>query len=179
MSDKFWSNNISILSNPEYAFLFFPSKNYSTEENMNAIVRFCLYVSLVLIIYKQNASYISIFIASLLFTYFLYSNYKENMENTETKENTQNKENTNPEDIIKPQEDIVRTFVNENKSIDDRYAYRMDSFKQVPKQELLKFREEALKYIWGDLKSCKENTDNCVKFVGTDMRFNTWRNFNL
>lgn len=167
MSDKFWSNNISILANPEYAFLFFPSKNYSIEENMNAIVRFCLYISVVLIIYNQNASYISIFIASLLFTWFLYSNYKENMENT------------NQDDTTKTQEDVVRSFVNENKSIDERYKDRMDSFKQVPKQELLKLREEALKYIWGDLKSCKENTDNCVKFVGTDMRFNTWRNFNF
>ena len=56
---------------------FFPSKDHSLEERLNAIVRLCLYTSVLLYFNSGNSSYISIFVGGCLLTYYIYTNSPE------------------------------------------------------------------------------------------------------
>ena len=73
-SDFFWYDDISIIWKKERLTEFFPSKDQTLEERLNSIVRLCLYSSIILFYYHNNYKYLSIFIGSLLFTYFVYKN---------------------------------------------------------------------------------------------------------
>jgi hypothetical protein len=93
MSDPLWTKDFYILFKSDRVLEFFPIKEFSHEEKVNAIVRLSFYVSVILSIYYSNAKYFSIFIFFLFFTFVIYK-YKpeENILSTiETKVN--NKEN--------------------------------------------------------------------------------------
>ena len=70
--DKFWLNNPKILLDSRRISEFYPSNNMSNIEQLNAVVRFSLYLSMLLILLKLNVSYIFIFLFSLLATYIIY-----------------------------------------------------------------------------------------------------------
>ena len=78
MSAPIFIDNPGILVDKDYIFDFIPDLKASTEERINAIVRFSLYFSLVLMVVKNNFRYFYIFIATLIITYLFYSNNKEN-----------------------------------------------------------------------------------------------------
>ena len=71
-SDKLWLNDISILISKERFIEFFPTKDMTLNEQLNSIVRLCLYISIVLMIVKNNYIYIYVFIGSLLITALVY-----------------------------------------------------------------------------------------------------------
>ena len=70
-SDSFWAENINILFQTDRLSEFIPLDNMSYNEKLNSIVRFSIYLSLLLFILKGNFLffYIPIFICVL--TYFL------------------------------------------------------------------------------------------------------------
>lgn len=77
MSDSFWYNDPSILWHSDRLTEFFPSKDHTLEEKLNAIVRLCFYLSVLLYLNHYNSKYISIFIGGCLLTYYIYINSPE------------------------------------------------------------------------------------------------------
>ena len=61
MSDPIWISDFQILFKPERIMEFFPVKEQTNEERVNAIVRMSLYISITLSIYFSNYRYMSIF----------------------------------------------------------------------------------------------------------------------
>ena len=70
--DQFWLNNPQILIDPKRFVEFYPSPLMTRVEQLNAIVRFCFYLSIVLILVKQNINYIYLFLISLVVTFLIY-----------------------------------------------------------------------------------------------------------
>lgn len=62
MKDKLWTKDINVLFKKERLLEFFPSKKLSHSENINAIVRFCLYSGMLLSFYKRNSIYLLTFL---------------------------------------------------------------------------------------------------------------------
>ena len=99
MSAPIFIDNPGILVNKDYIFDFIPDLKASTEERINAIVRFSLYFSLVLMVVKNNYRYFYIFLATLIITYLFYTNNRENftgnIEKNEDSNNNADSENEN------------------------------------------------------------------------------------
>ena len=83
MNNYFWYEKPSVLLD-NYNIIV-PSKIYTYEQNLNAIVRFAIILSLFCAIMEDNVEYLYLPIMSLLLTYFIYKcnkkeffkNYKE------------------------------------------------------------------------------------------------------
>ena len=75
MSDPIWIHDFQILFQKERVMEFFPVKEQTTEERVNAIVRLSLYESIGLAAYHSNAKYFSIFIFFLFFTFVIYRHH--------------------------------------------------------------------------------------------------------
>lgn len=73
MTDQFWYNNISILFQSDRLTEFFPTGEQTLEERLNSLVRLSLYSSIILYYFHKNYKYLYIFVASLLITYYIYS----------------------------------------------------------------------------------------------------------
>lgn len=65
-----WYKDLSNFITADNYHEFFPSSHMSIEEQMNSIVRFSLYLSIILILLKQNLQYIYIVITAMVFSYF-------------------------------------------------------------------------------------------------------------
>lgn len=76
-SDKFWYHDMSIIIQSNRLTEFFPTYDQTLEERFNALVRLSLYSSVVLYYYHKNYRYFSIFIGTLLLTYYVYMNNPE------------------------------------------------------------------------------------------------------
>lgn len=72
ISDKIWIENLEILIHHDRLQEFIPTKDMSNSEKINAIVRFSLYLSVLLILIKNNYLYLYIFIGTLAITYLIY-----------------------------------------------------------------------------------------------------------
>ena len=48
----FWKDNISILYDYEYMMDFFPTKTQTKDEQLNAIMRLSIYITILLFLYK-------------------------------------------------------------------------------------------------------------------------------
>jgi len=74
MSDPFWFDDLQILFKKERLTEFFPTSDQSLQERLNSIVRFSLYISIILFFYHNDPRYLSIFVGAGLFTYYIYKN---------------------------------------------------------------------------------------------------------
>lgn len=77
MSDPLWIHDFNILLKRERLMEFFPVKDQTNEERVNAIVRLSLYVSIALAAYYSNAKYFAIFAFFLGFTFVVYRHHPE------------------------------------------------------------------------------------------------------
>ena len=71
--DLFWSEDISILFN--YPTYFFPSNSYSVVKNLNAIVRFLVYLSIILVLYTNNTRYLLLPVIGMVITFLIFRFY--------------------------------------------------------------------------------------------------------
>jgi len=69
--DKFWYNDISILYNNARLDEFFPSKNMTTEEKLNSLVRLSIYISIILFLLNNNSNYFYICLSTLFITFII------------------------------------------------------------------------------------------------------------
>lgn len=92
LSDDFWADNPNIIFQKNRLIEFFPTKDMSTPEKLNALTRFFIYLSIILfIVYKQwNVFYIPI-IAMIIF-YIIYKNDQQVQEINVEKFNTEIKD---------------------------------------------------------------------------------------
>jgi hypothetical protein len=98
-TDKFWFNDFGVLVRPSRITEFFPNSLQTLEEKMNSIARLGLYSSLLMIAYKRDVTSITIFLVTLVFTYFIYNNYtKEKLADVEPY--TKMKVRKNPEPTL-------------------------------------------------------------------------------
>lgn len=74
-SNTFWSNNPGILLQKNNLKYFFPNAGYTMVQNLNAVVRMFLYLSIVLILYTKNPQYLLLPLGALFVTYLLFTYY--------------------------------------------------------------------------------------------------------
>ena len=78
MNQQFWYDDASILINQDYIGAFIPTNNMTQNEKLNSIMRFGLYLSLILILMTANTNYIFIMIGAAVLTYLMYINQGPN-----------------------------------------------------------------------------------------------------
>ncbi len=78
MSEPFWFDNLYILL--QHVQDFFPSSEMTLVEKLNAIMRFAIYIGIILTLITGNYLYLYIPVAIGLFTIFINKNQRENME---------------------------------------------------------------------------------------------------
>lgn len=92
MSDPFWFNDFKILFDKDRLIEFFPTKDQNHAEQLNAIVRLALYISIIVYLLNSDTTYFMYAIIVALFTVLLYKNdkQKENLKNTDGKYQNEN-----------------------------------------------------------------------------------------
>lgn len=124
MSTTIFLENPGILVDKNYIFDFIPNINATVEERINAIVRFSLYFSLILMITKNNYRYCYIFIATLFITYLFYDNNKEHFI-SKIESNSNNNLNTDSGDANLYADTEINTLC-KNDSSDENNSVNMD-----------------------------------------------------
>lgn len=74
MKQQFWFEDISVLIHQDYLQEFIPTQDMELNERLNAIMRFCLYLSVILVLTTANANYIFISVTGAILTYMMYIN---------------------------------------------------------------------------------------------------------
>lgn len=99
MNNIFWTHDISILFIKSKLNEFIPTDIMTLEEKLNSLMRFSIYLSLILIIY--NKKYLNLYIVVImgLLTIFLYKYYNKNIEE-ETVSNILDKFNMKENNIV-------------------------------------------------------------------------------
>jgi len=82
-TDKFWSDDPGILINPNRFIEFYLHCDMTVPEKLNAIARFFIYISILLVSYKKDFKYMMIGIGGLIATFFIRENTKENFDSYE------------------------------------------------------------------------------------------------
>jgi len=177
-----WYNNISILLEKPYQF--FPSNHFTNPEKINALARFAIYYSVIIIITKRNHSYLTISIVILLTSFFLGSTEKFSNNNSKKEEKCYKPTDANPfmnftlDDYYKNpnrpancQIDDVRGEMRKKflknivqdptdlwgQNISDRNFYTMPSTRIVNNQT------DFAKWCYGTMGQCKANGRGCLK----------------
>lgn len=92
MEDSLWTENFQILFDKEKILEFVPYPHLSKNEKLNAIVRFTILLSLLLIIVKNDLKYLSFIFVGLMGTY-VYSHVLDTNETfRETKESEEKRD---------------------------------------------------------------------------------------
>ena len=75
--DPFWSNDINVLLDKKRLVEFVPTKDMSHAEKLNAVARFLIYASIILILYQREWWTMYIPLLGAGFTIFLYKTSKK------------------------------------------------------------------------------------------------------
>lgn len=94
MEEPFWGDRIHVLLDKNRMNVFIPRKGMTENEIYNSIVRFTMYLSLLLVVLNNNLNYIGIFILGLIFTYMhkYYLNEEEVVKETNDSKSDLNRE---------------------------------------------------------------------------------------
>uniref|UniRef100_A0A6C0BKH1 Minor capsid protein P9 transmembrane helices domain-containing protein n=1 Tax=viral metagenome TaxID=1070528 RepID=A0A6C0BKH1_9ZZZZ len=84
MDDPFWGDQISILWNGDRAIEFFPTQDMNDVEKLNALTRFFMYLSLVLLVIYRNYKVLFIGIVAAAIIYLIQ--YNQLLKHAETRE---------------------------------------------------------------------------------------------
>ncbi len=193
MGDKFWAEDFTILFKKERLIEFFPRKEFTNNENLNAITRLVIYASILFFIFTKKQESLYYIIGVLLLTYFLWKNSsksKENIEN-ESKQNcvapTKNNpfmnvlmndylENPNRQEACDINDETVKQGIEENfnnnlyKDIDDIFD-RMNSQRQfytTPSTTIPNKQDDFANWLYKTPATCKENSV-CLRYE--DIRY--------
>jgi len=150
LGDEFWLENYKVLFLKNNLDKFFPTKQMTVIEKLNAIFRLSIYLSIVLYLVTSNYLYFYICIITGAFTVYIYKTQKDNMDlyfnlNDESFQNIVNKSiiDENKETIMptttnpfmninlitsdKTQEKAPPSWNNEElqKKIEDKFGYNL------------------------------------------------------
>jgi len=91
--DKFWLTDPNILFNSKRLIEFFPTTDMGLNEQLNAITRLSVYLSVIMYSYSGNYYYMFIFIITLIFTYLIYKSKSTLTDLSDSLENFTSKTN--------------------------------------------------------------------------------------
>lgn len=74
MYTPFWFNQLNILYDKQYLFEIFPVKEYDIVRKLNAVLRFSIYYTIIIFLYKRNTNMLVIPLITALVTYFIWKN---------------------------------------------------------------------------------------------------------
>ena len=74
MYTPFWYNQPNVLYEKNSLFEIFPVKEYDMTRKLNAIVRFSIYYSIIVYVYKKDANIFGVPLLALVVTYLIYKN---------------------------------------------------------------------------------------------------------
>ena len=190
MTDKFWYYDYTILYDKYRLFDFIPVKGNTLEMNMNAITRFFIYLSFILVIMnKGNINYFGYAIFGLFSTYIIYftieskegmTSINEGIYTKPTKENPfmnvllneyiHNPSRPQAASIDNPEirNDIDKHF-NHNlyKDVDDVWgkANSQRQYYTTPNTQIPNDRDAFAKWCFQDPNVCKDgDAQMCGKF---------------
>lgn len=74
-SDSFWFDKPDVLIQSDRLTEFFPHKEHTMAEKLNAILRLFIYMSVILSIYHKDVTYMYLAIGCAVFTFYIYKNH--------------------------------------------------------------------------------------------------------
>lgn len=74
-SNIFWSDKPKILFQKNQLTQFFPNTSYTLIENLNAIIRLFIYISVTMVLYSRNPQYLLLPLGIMFVTYLLFRFY--------------------------------------------------------------------------------------------------------
>lgn len=79
-TDKFWSYDFSILMKEDRVVEFFPTPDMTTEEKLNSITRFSIYLGIFLSMIRKKPVYLLVGLCGMFLTYFIFKNSEKKIE---------------------------------------------------------------------------------------------------
>jgi len=177
MTEVFWLNDINILH--KNYFIFFPHKNYTLEQNLNAIVRLFIYYSLIcFIVYKDTDAFIPLLL--ILFISIMVYNSRKSIESYQKM--TPNKTSTSDNPMMNPSiidytssEPIIIDNSTSNETMNENLvgeAYKVEDgninknaferqFYTMPVTDCINDQTEFAKWLYDTGPTCKEDTTVC------------------
>ena len=83
--DAIWYKNISVLWKDNNLQEFFPTQNQSTAQQLNAVYRLAVYISILLTLYHGESRYLLIVVIVGISTYYIYENSTKELDPQEKK----------------------------------------------------------------------------------------------
>jgi len=99
MSTPFWFKDISILYNKNYLLEIIPKKEYDFSRKLNAVVRFAVYYSILLYIFKRDGNILCFPFITIVITVFLHRTNRDETNDDAMKGLMSSKGHTSIEDI--------------------------------------------------------------------------------
>tara|TARA_Y100000593_G_scaffold73314_1_gene134689 strand:+ start:229 stop:900 length:672 start_codon:yes stop_codon:yes gene_type:complete len=99
MSTPFWFKDISILYNKNYLLEIIPKKEYDFSRKLNAVVRFAVYYSILLYIFKRDSNILCFPFITIVITVFLHKTNRDEKNDDAMKGLMSSKSHTSMEDI--------------------------------------------------------------------------------
>ena len=99
MSTPFWFKDISILYNKNYLLEIIPKKEYDFSRKLNAVVRFAVYYSILLYIFKRDSNILCFPFITIVITVFLHRTNRDETNDDAMKGLMSSKGHTSMEDI--------------------------------------------------------------------------------
>ena len=193
--ELFWYRDINSLLTLNNLTKFIPNKGYTLDENLNAVVRLSIYLSLVLVLLNNEINYLVLVMCSFLITFFIFSSTKKDiLENYKSADEiapsinnpfmnimmddyTKNPDRKIPDDIVNNlqlQQDIDRKF-NHNLFKDSSDIYNKGNsqrqFYTMPVTTIPNKQKEFAEACYKTGETCREgNGAQCVGNIWTGPR---------
>ena len=129
-NDPFWLNNPQILIDPKRLNEFFPHPTMSKIEQLNAIVRFTVYLGVILSMIRLDIRYLFITFSGFIITFMVYQN-SEKIENISKYDMFKNNSKKNKDHVyVKPSYDnpFMNPTLSDFKNNPNREAYSKKCF---------------------------------------------------
>ena len=191
---KFWLEDFKVLYKDDEFLKFFPSKKMSTNEQLNALTRFSVYLFFIFILFADDIEWSLIPVLILVVGVFLsrvdkfesfYNIGKKKVKEINNKCTKPNKNNPfmnitladyidNPDkpeacDVTRDdiQNEITDNFRNNlYKNTDDIFGVKSSErqFYTTPVTTIPNKQREFAEWLYGNNDNCKTNSDKCLKY---------------
>ena len=136
MSTPFWFKDISILYNKNYLLEIIPKKEYDFSRKLNAVVRFSVYYSILLYIFKRDTNILCFPFITIVITVFLHRTNRDEKNDDAMKGLMSSKSHTSMEDIdmmiMDINKDVFREPVEDNPMMNQNTFNLYENKKAVP-----------------------------------------------
>ena len=94
--NQFWFDDVSILVNQDHMTEFIPTKEMNQNDKLNALMRFSIYLSIILMLMTAKINYLFILIIVGIVTYVIHINSEPEIKDSKVKETEAVKEYVEP-----------------------------------------------------------------------------------